>query len=162
VYAMSGLASGIYAGAGSAMAAARSVANSVASTINSALKIHSPSRVTEESGEYTTEGLEVGMLNRLRNLKRTALNVAQVVTDNIGAQARFNADLAFDTNYSGMNLSTNRNRSVSQSSNLENRVIQVTVVSELDGRELGRTTTPYIDTELKRKERLSNRLAGER
>lgn len=60
-YAMSGLRNGIASAGVSAIAEARSIANQVASTVNSALKIHSPSRVLEQSGIYAGEGLAEGM-----------------------------------------------------------------------------------------------------
>lgn len=62
-YAMSGLAAGIQAGAGSAIAAAQSVASRVTSTIQSALKIHSPSRVMMAIGEFVSIGLAKGILS---------------------------------------------------------------------------------------------------
>lgn len=161
VYAMSGLAGGINAGAGSALAAANSVANQVASTINKALKIHSPSRVTEESGEFTTEGLEVGMLNRLRNLKRTAVKVASVVSDNLATGVAFDAEVAFASNYAGMNMS----RSLNRANTLQNetpRPIYVTVVSELDGREISRATVKTDEQEAARYAKFKNKLNGGR
>lgn len=148
VYAMSGLASGIYAGAGSAMAAARSVANSVASTINKALKIHSPSRVTEESGEFTTEGVEVGMLNRLRNLKRTAVKVASVVSDNLVTRAGFDAELTLAGNYSGVNMPRMLNHA--SVNNQTHEPIHVTVIQEMDGKQIAKGTAIFIKDELGR------------
>lgn len=58
---MSGLISGMNAMAGSVMATASNIASQAAAAINGALKIHSPSRVTMESGEYTGEGFAVGL-----------------------------------------------------------------------------------------------------
>lgn len=58
---MSGLVSGINAMRGAVMAAASSIAASAAAAVNSALKIHSPSRVMIESGQFVGEGLARGM-----------------------------------------------------------------------------------------------------
>ena len=58
---MLGLISGMNAMAGSVMATASNIASQAAAAINGALKIHSPSRVTMESGEYTGEGFVVGL-----------------------------------------------------------------------------------------------------
>lgn len=162
VYAMSGLASGINAGAGSAIAAANSVANRVASTINRALKIHSPSRVTEESGEFTTEGLEVGMLNRVRSLANAAKNVAQVVTDNLSMQSRFDSELAFSGSPYNLNLNTSRNRTSQNVNDMSTRPIQITLISELDGRVIAQGTTPYIDAEMQKRNIRLSRLSGDR
>lgn len=58
---MSGLVNGINAMRGAVMAAAASVASAASAAVNSALKIHSPSRVMVESGKFTGQGLVVGM-----------------------------------------------------------------------------------------------------
>lgn len=60
-FAMSGLANGIAAGAGGAIAQAQAVADQVSSTIRSALKIHSPSRVMMEVGQFVGQGLANGI-----------------------------------------------------------------------------------------------------
>ena len=60
-FAMAGLRNGIAAGGAAAIAQARSIANQVASTVNSALKIHSPSRVLDQSGQYAGQGLAGGI-----------------------------------------------------------------------------------------------------
>ncbi|MGL5765162.1 MAG: phage tail tape measure protein [Sarcina sp.] len=65
-----GLANGIASSGARAVAQARSIANQVASTMRGALDIHSPSRVTTEIGEYTGEGLIVGLDNTRRSLMR--------------------------------------------------------------------------------------------
>lgn len=160
VYAMSGLAGGINAGAGSAIAAANSVANQVASTINKALKIHSPSRVTEESGEFTTEGLEVGMLNRLRNLKRTAVKVASVVSDNLATGVAFDAEVALAGNYAGVNLARTLNRT-SNNQMTAKQPILVEVNQAVDGRQFMKSTYKYYVEEDGRRTRLAKRAKGE-
>jgi len=84
---MSGLTSGIMSGAGSAIAAARSIANRVTATIRSAMKIHSPSRVMMEIGEFISEGLGVGMLDMINYLVKSASQVADSVTEAMTPQA---------------------------------------------------------------------------
>lgn len=76
---MSGLVAGIQSMAGAVMAAAANVASAAAAAVNSALKIHSPSRVMIESGQYTGEGLIVGM----ENMKKTVGMAAQGLTSEI-------------------------------------------------------------------------------
>lgn len=70
--AMQGFINGINAMRSSVMSAANSIANSVKSTINSALDIHSPSRVMEESGEFTGEGLVLGITKMIDKVKSAA------------------------------------------------------------------------------------------
>lgn len=78
-FAMSGLAVGIQAGAGSAIAAAQSVASQVSATIRSALKVHSPSRVMVEIGQYVAQGLANGML-AMQSLVSRASNALAMAT----------------------------------------------------------------------------------
>lgn len=58
-----GMANGIRAGRSSVVNAAASVAAAAASAARSRLQIHSPSKVFEEIGEYTTEGFAQGIEN---------------------------------------------------------------------------------------------------
>ena len=73
---MQGLNNGMQSMQGSIMATAQSIANSVKSTINSALQIHSPSRVLEESGEYTGEGFANGLMNLIDKVRANAQALA--------------------------------------------------------------------------------------
>ena len=57
---------------GTIIATAQSIANSVKATINSALDIHSPSRVLEESGEFSGEGFANGLLNLVNKVRENA------------------------------------------------------------------------------------------
>lgn len=58
---MAGLQAGISAKGASVIATARNIAQQAAAAVNSALQIHSPSRLMMKSGEYVDEGLAVGM-----------------------------------------------------------------------------------------------------
>lgn len=69
---MSGLVSGINSMRGSVMAAAASIAQAAASSVNSALQIHSPSRVMVQSGQYTGAGLIVGLENMRGSVQAAA------------------------------------------------------------------------------------------
>lgn len=60
--AMSGLNAGLWSGSGSVMATANSIAARIKSTIQSALDIHSPSRVMrDEIGRFIPQGIAVGI-----------------------------------------------------------------------------------------------------
>lgn len=89
---MQGLINGINSMRGAVMAAAQSVASAAANAVNSALKIHSPSRLMIESGQYTGEGLAIGMESQKANVAAAAqAAMAQPVQDS-GAQMQ-NMDL---------------------------------------------------------------------
>lgn len=79
---MQGLVNGINSMRGTVEAAAQSIAQSAANAVNSALQIHSPSRLMIQSGQYTGEGMAIGMENmsgRVQNAANVAL--AQPVQD---------------------------------------------------------------------------------
>lgn len=58
---MAGLIAGIQAGGATAISEAQRIASEIAATMAGALKISSPSKVTEEIGNFTGQGLVVGM-----------------------------------------------------------------------------------------------------
>lgn len=68
--------SGLASTQGGIMATARNIANKAASAIKTALKIHSPSRVTAALGKYTGEGMIVGMRDTLSDVERMANEMA--------------------------------------------------------------------------------------
>ena len=79
---MQGLINGINSMRGSVIAAAQSVASAAANAVNSALQIHSPSRLMIESGQYVDEGLALGMENKSRSVQAAAqAAMAQPVQD---------------------------------------------------------------------------------
>lgn len=71
-YLMQGFASGINSKGAVAVNNANRIANRVAATMRKALAIHSPSRVTEEIGEFSGEGLGIGLGNMIRYVSRIA------------------------------------------------------------------------------------------
>ena len=84
---VSGLINGMNAMRGSVMATASSIASAAASSINSALKIHSPSDVTTDSGQYTGQGLIVGMRRMARPIRKAAQqSMAQPLMEGAGVQ----------------------------------------------------------------------------
>ena len=72
---------------GRVQATARSIANSARNSINSALRIHSPSREGEESGEYLWIGFNNGMENLRRRVVGTAQGIAEGVSNAINPSA---------------------------------------------------------------------------
>lgn len=68
-----GLNQGMLSMANTITQTAQNLANSVSNTINQALDIHSPSKVTEQSGEFTVLGFEKG----IKNMQNKALLAAR-------------------------------------------------------------------------------------
>lgn len=155
--AMAGFANGINENAHLAINAANSVANQVAETINSALDIHSPSRVTRKSGENTTEGLEVGLLSRLRTLAKSAQKVAQTVAENMQVRSQQKFDLGLAG--SGYSMSFDMSSSVQEP---QIPPIYVTSIAELDGKVVTKQLTPQLATELQKQQSKTNLSKGRR
>lgn len=82
---MGGLLNGIVEGAKKVLAKAKEVAGGIAKTVKSALGIHSPSRVMAELGQYTSEGLAVGMQNSIGMVTKAAGKMAQAATPKMSA-----------------------------------------------------------------------------
>lgn len=74
--AMQGFIDGMNAMRSSVMGVAREIADSVKTTINGALDIHSPSRVMEESGEFTGKGLVLGINSTLDRVREASQNLS--------------------------------------------------------------------------------------
>lgn len=78
-----GLISGIKSAAASVASAARSVVQGAINAAKSALKIHSPSRVFIEIGEFTGEGFVLGMDRKADSVANSAANLADSAISNV-------------------------------------------------------------------------------
>ena len=108
--AMNGLRAGIASAGASAIAQARNIANQVASTVNSALKIHSPSKVLMQSGQFAGMGLAEGLKNETGLVQNSA---SKYLAQPIAAQASQSAVLetpTFDQNASSSVIPDTVNR----------------------------------------------------
>jgi TP901 family phage tail tape measure protein len=76
-----GLINGIKSAAGRLFETAKSIADSVTKTIKKALDIHSPSRVMMALGEFTGEGLEIGIIKSGANAISAAVEIAKKLKD---------------------------------------------------------------------------------
>lgn len=74
---ISGLINGIGSMADAVWDKAKSIADGIGNTIKSALKIHSPSRLTTDLGEFTGIGMEVGLDNTVKRVTSAANRLAQ-------------------------------------------------------------------------------------
>lgn len=73
---MNGLIAGIQEGGASAISEAQRIASEIAATMAGALKISSPSKVTEEIGNFTGQGLVVGMQGAESDIYSAAADMA--------------------------------------------------------------------------------------
>lgn len=100
---MQGLINGMNSMRAQVMSTASSIANAAAQAVNSALQIHSPSKLMIESGQYTGEGLAVGMENRTSDVRTAAQAMTQPVQEegqqmrNMAAPTDFRSGIIGDT-----------------------------------------------------------------
>lgn len=71
-----GLINGIKSKIGAVVSAAKAIADRVKNTIESAMDIHSPSRVTKELGEHTGQGFANGIKSKTSTVEKSAKAVA--------------------------------------------------------------------------------------
>ena len=87
-----GLAAGLRSGTAAAVTAARNMVNLVNSVIKSTAKIHSPSKVTTEYGEFYGQGFGVGIKKSLPNVYRVAMSGVKGLNDEI--KSTVNAEMS--------------------------------------------------------------------
>jgi tape measure domain-containing protein len=78
-----GLQDGMESMEGPLLKEAKSIADQVARTIRKALDVHSPSRVTKTIGQFVTEGIAVGMVDKLNTVTSSAKKVAATAKDSL-------------------------------------------------------------------------------
>ena len=80
---MSGLNNGMLSMQGNLNTTASNIGTGISTNLNKSLDIHSPSRVTEETGEYTDLGLVKGMEGMSGKVEKAARNVGDTTAKSI-------------------------------------------------------------------------------
>lgn len=141
--AMSGFVSGMSSKKKSLSKESRILANEVIKAFRKKLKIHSPSRVFASLATYTAKGY----INQLESMRHKIADVAQsIVTIPDVAAPRLAGDYTGD-------LST-------EYEYYSNAKYTIVVPVEVDGREVARTTAPYMQSELDSRQSRENRRRG--
>lgn len=95
---MQGLINGIKSMADSVVQSAKDVANNISKGIKDVLGINSPSKVTTQLGEWTGEGLAIGMGNMAGAVAKQAAALSEVAIPSIGNGSLFrSASLGIDS-----------------------------------------------------------------
>lgn len=156
--AMGGLRSGLTGMIGSVMATARSIASRVASTMKGALKVKSPSRVTMGIGSDTTEGLVIGLGDKIKDVTAVSKRMAEAAKPDdirLGAidydykaqSRRFNS---FDGAVKGsVDVNSKDELLVNALRGLREDMRNLRV--EMDGRVVGEITEPHVTSKQNRK-----------
>ena len=80
-----GLYNGLASWQGTLSNLAWSIANSINAAARAALQIRSPSKIMQEVGEYTGEGLEIGLEKSGKGILKTASDIIDTLTDTFDA-----------------------------------------------------------------------------
>ncbi len=140
---MSGFVSGMSSKKKSLSKKSRILANEVIKAFRKKLKIHSPSRVFASLATYTAKGY----INQLESMRHKIADVAQsIVTIPDVASPKLAGDYTGD-------LST-------EYEYYSNAKYTIVVPVEVDGREVARTTAPYMQSELDSRQSRENRRRG--
>lgn len=87
-----GFLAGLNSMAGAIIGRAQSIANAAAAAMRSALRIHSPSRVTTKIGSYTGEGMAIGLDNWIKPVSNISEKLAESAIPDIN-QADITSEL---------------------------------------------------------------------
>ena len=128
---MSGLNNGILSKKASLMATARSIASSIKKEIDTAMDIHSPSRVTQESGRFISLGLAKGMVDSVPDVQVAARKVS-------------NATIPYAGNYSPESSSTTYNSGGNTEYTTVSPVFNLTISGSQDDRAMARKVKRYV------------------
>lgn len=129
-----GLINGIGSMASAVWDKVSSIASGVGDTIKNVLKINSPSKLTTEYGEFTGEGLAIGIERMKKAVAKASSTLASYAVPQTDPS----------------NIATSRHTEQSVLNNLdltipEQAPIYMTIVTDLDGQEVARNQFQYID-----------------
>lgn len=141
-----GLANGMEASLGRVRSIAAQLAEAAEKAIRAKAKIHSPSRVSTELGEYYGDGWIGGIQRRMKEAYHVAKELVSIpaVDEPRLAVAGYGTVKDLDEGYS-----YNRNATYT-----------IVVPVEVDGREIAKVTAPYTQEELDKLEKRNNRKRG--
>lgn len=141
-----GLANGMLSQLSRVRAAAAKLAAAADKAIQAKAKIGSPSRVAAKNGNWIAIGLANGMEDKIGKVKAASASL-------FDSMSGFNNHaLAGDV---GMALSEDYNYS-------QRAEYNITVVSEIDGKEVARTTAPHMEKELDARQTRADRRKGKK
>lgn len=78
-----GILNGLLGGLPGIIKTVSNIANSISKTFRNRMKIHSPSKVMQENGEYVVDGLTKGMKDKTKDVKEATQELADTVENNL-------------------------------------------------------------------------------
>lgn len=135
VYIGQGLASGMRATLGTVRSVAAQLAAAADAAIRAKAKIHSPSKVSEESGSYFGQGWVRGILSKVKEAKQASEDLFRIPDIAVP-----HLELAYGT--SGRTMELNDDYDYSR-----RRYIYIEVPVNLEGREIAKASAEYMEDE---------------
>lgn len=142
-YVSAGFALGMLSQLAVVEAAANKLAAAADKAVRAKAKIKSPSRVAMGLGEYWGEGYAIGLSDMVGKVQRAAqelVSVPQVMTPALATS--YSGEMSADFDY------------------YRNSQYTIVVPVEVDGKEVARTTAPYMQSELDKKQTRNDRKHG--
>ena len=128
---------------GAIRSAAAQMAAAADKAVRAKAKIHSPSRVSAQLGQYWGEGFKNGMLDMVGSIKKASQRLISIPTISApGLSLAYEGGMVGDYEY------------------YRNSNYTIVVPVEIDGREVAKVTAPYTEEELNKRQARENRKKG--
>ena len=143
-----GLANGMAASLGRVQSIAAQLAAAAERAIRAEAQIHSPSRVTDKLGQYFGEGWVQGIESMVRDAKQATSelisvpSLPDVPTPSLSGAGGGNWGLSEDYSYT------------------RNTKYTIVIPVNLEGKEVSRITAPFMEEDLKKREKVNNMING--
>ena len=142
-YISQGFARGMLSQLGIIQRAAAQMAAAADKAVRAKAKIHSPSKVSTKLGQYWGMGYVGGLDSAISDVWQKAkelVSIPMIETPNLAMA--YSGELSSDYSYT------------------RNAAYSITVISEIDGREVAKSTASYTEEELNKREARDNRKHG--
>lgn len=143
-----GLANGMAASLGRVQSIASQLAAAAERAIRAEAQIHSPSRVTDKLGQYFGEGWVQGILSMAKDAKQATEeliaipSLPDVPTPSLSGAGGGNWELSEDYSYT------------------RNAKYTIVIPVNLEGKEVSRITAPFMEEDLRKREKVNNMING--
>lgn len=141
-YISTGFAQGMLSQLGTIENAANRMVAAANKAIVAKAQIHSPSKLTDELGTYYGEGFVNGVLGMVRKAWNAAEQLVSAPSPRLAFAGGYSGGLSAEYDYS------------------RTAEYNITVISELDGREIAKGTSNYMQDEMNRKQTRESRKQG--
>ena len=156
-----GLANGMNAGLPAVRAAADALVKEADKAARAKAKVGSPSKLFKEIGVFIGEGFTIGIESMQREASAAIedlISIPNMRQPQLAFEMAGDARLDATVSYGMTELADDLKNALLDV--LENRPIEITNVTELDGREISRVTAPHIEKAINQRQTRENRKKG--